>query len=240
MGPNDTDPEELVGEQLRFYREDATAFEAWRVDVFEAGGGGAVGEAQRTERRRVLAALRDFTPRGRVLELACGTGAFTGALLDHADHLTAVDGSPESLAIARAKLRDRSERLTFVEADLFTWRPERRYDVVFFGYWLTHVPPSRFEPFWEAVRDALTPGGRVFFVDSGATPAPDESTSDGYRERDDLAAGVSHRELNGRGYRVVKVVWQPEALEARLTALGWRASIQRLDRCIWGRASPRA
>jgi hypothetical protein len=28
------------------------------------------------------------------------------------------------------------------------WRPDRRYDVVFFGFWLSHVPLERFAAFW--------------------------------------------------------------------------------------------
>jgi hypothetical protein len=31
----------------------------------------------------------------------------------------------------------------FICADLFAWSPERRYDVVFFGFWLSHVPLER-------------------------------------------------------------------------------------------------
>src|SRR6266511_3494592 len=30
----------------------------------------------------------------------------------------------------------------FIRADIFEWVPDRRYDVVFFGFWLSHVPPS--------------------------------------------------------------------------------------------------
>jgi hypothetical protein len=31
----------------------------------------------------------------------------------------------------------------FVQADLFAWKPDRRYDVAFFGFWLSHVPCDR-------------------------------------------------------------------------------------------------
>jgi len=98
-----------------------------------------------------------------VLELACGRGAWTSQLLRHATDVTAVDASPEMLAIAAA--RAGSERVRFIQADLFAWEPDRRYDVVFFGFWLSHVPPARFEPFWAVVADCLKPQGRVFFAD---------------------------------------------------------------------------
>jgi hypothetical protein len=53
----------------------------------------------------------------------------------------------EMLAIAAAQVS--GERVRFVQADLFTWTPDRRYDVVFFGFWLSHVPFERFESFAE-------------------------------------------------------------------------------------------
>jgi len=43
----------------------------------------------------------------------------------------------------------------FIQADLFAWRPDRRYDVVFMGFWLSHVPAERFASFWSLVADCL-------------------------------------------------------------------------------------
>ena len=97
-------------------------------------------------------ALEAFRPTGRVLELACGPGVWTGQLLRHATEVTAVDASPEMLAAAAA--RADSDRVRFVRADLFDWVPDRRYDVVFFGFWLSHVPPERFDAFWSLVAPA--------------------------------------------------------------------------------------
>jgi trans-aconitate methyltransferase len=84
-------------------------------------------------------------------------------LLSHADDVTAVDAAPEMLQIAAAKVRDR--RVRFVQADLFSWQPDRRYDVVFFGFWLSHVPLERFEEFWRLIDRCLKPAGWVAFVD---------------------------------------------------------------------------
>lgn len=121
-----------------------------------------------------------------MLELACGRGAWTSQLLRHATDVTAVDASPEMLAIAA--IRAGSERVRFIQADLFAWEPDRRYDVVFFGFWLSHVPPARFDPFWAVVADCLKPQGRVFFAD------------DAYRTPDELVEGPSspviRRQLN--------------------------------------------
>ncbi len=108
----------------------------------------------------------------------------------------------------------------FVEADLFSWRPTRRYDAVFFGFWISHVPEDRFEPFWNLVDEALEPGGTVFFFD------------DNYRVDVELVEGVHspivRRELkDGTPFRVVKIPYEPAQLERRLRALNWDITVSR-------------
>lgn len=202
MGTTD----ELLAEQIAYYRARAPEY-------FDGVIPGAVDGGE------IEAALDAFRPAGDVLELACGPGTWTAQLLRHADRLTAVDASPEMLAIAASEVAG-DARVTFVHADLFEWRPERRYDVVFFGYWLSHVPLERFAAFWSLVDDCLAPAGRVFFAD------------DGYRTPDELIEGESsstiRRRLNdGSRFRAVKVPHEPAELEQRLARLGWRISVTR-------------
>ena len=149
---------------------------------------------------------------GSVLELACGPGVWTGPLLRHATDVTAVDTSPEMLAIAAARIG--SERVRFVQADLFAWQPARRYDVVFMGFWLSHVPAGRFESFWSLVAECLRPAGRVFFAD------------DAYRTPGELVEGPSSSTIlrqipDGTAYRLVKMPHRPADLERQLRQLGW-------------------
>ncbi|HUR76679.1 MAG TPA: class I SAM-dependent methyltransferase [Acidimicrobiales bacterium] len=109
-----------------------------------------------------------------VLELAAGTGNLTTELvgLETVSHVTALDSSPETLAIAATKLANPA-KVSFIAADLFAWTPQQRYDVVAFGFWLSHVSPGRLDAFWRR-HTALAPGGRVFFVDN-AVPVEVES-----------------------------------------------------------------
>ena len=156
-------------------------------------------------------------PAGDVLELACGPGWWTSRLLQDATSVTAVDAAREMLAIARDAIGD-DARVSFVLADLFTWRPDRRYDVVFFGFWLSHVPLERFDAFWALVDECLAPAGRVFFAD------------DAYRTADELIEGPESttilRRLNdGSPHRVVKVPHTPHELERRLAQLGWDVAV---------------
>lgn len=55
-------------------------------------------------KHEVAAALDAFRSTGDVLELACGTGAWTVELLRHANAVTAVDFSPEMLELARRRV----------------------------------------------------------------------------------------------------------------------------------------
>jgi len=192
----------LLDEQVTYYRSLAADYLNQGLDL--PGGD------------ELTQALEAFQPAGSVLELACGPGVWTSQLLRHATDVTAVDASPEMLAIAAARVGD--DRVRFVQADLFTWVPDRRYDVVFFGFWLSHVPPGRFESFWTLVADCLTEDGRVFFAD------------DAYRTPEELIEGPSsstiRRQLDdGTSYRIVKVPHQPADLEQRLRRLGWHITV---------------
>jgi ubiquinone/menaquinone biosynthesis C-methylase UbiE len=80
-----------------------------------------------------------------VLELACGTGSFTREIVRHAQTVTAVDASLRMLAINRTCVNDLTVR--YVHGDIFAGVPDRTYDVVFFGFWLSNVPPSAFHDF---------------------------------------------------------------------------------------------
>jgi len=168
-----------------------------------------------------------------VLELACGTVLWMVELARHATSVTAVDASPEVLEINYARLREagRETAVRYVEADLFGWRPDAAYDAVSFGFWLSHVPPERFEAFWDLVRSALRPGGRVFFVDSLGPATQDEKMR---RSRDPQGHTTIRRLDDGREFRIVKVFYDPATLERRLAQLGWRLSVRATEHLLYG------
>jgi demethylmenaquinone methyltransferase/2-methoxy-6-polyprenyl-1,4-benzoquinol methylase len=194
--------DDILVEQIAYYRAIAPEYESLSIP----GAGGP----------EALRALEAFGPTGDVLELACGPGIWTEILLRYASSVTAVDAAPEMIRRARDRAAD--ARVRFLEADLFSWAPERRYDVVFFGFWLSHVPPERFEAFWSLVDDCLEPDGRVFFVD------------DSFRTPEELIEGdgssiIQRRTGNGALFRAVKVPYRPTELEAALRKLGWRFAV---------------
>jgi SAM-dependent methyltransferase len=172
---------------------------------------------------RVLARalIDEFAPTGHVLELACGNGSFTRELVRYARTVTAIDGSPRMLERNRVEVAD--SRVTYVNANIFDWQPERRYDAVFFGFWLSHVPPTSFDEFWALVRSALRVGGRVAFVDEDDRGA----NNDDIHLVDNVP--VAPRTLrDGRRFDIVKVYWDPTELEDRLRTLDWQVAVRRV------------
>jgi SAM-dependent methyltransferase len=205
-----------LSEQLEYYRARSAEYDQWWLRQGRYDRGTALNAQWFAEAALVSSALAAFRPGGRVLELACGTGIWSEQLLPFADHLTLVDGSPEMLQIAATRLR--SPEVVMIEADLFRWQPAEKFDVVFFGFWLSHVPDERFADFWRLVGRCLAPGGRVFFVDSRYDPT---STALDHR-LPKPGATVVHRRLNdGREYRIVKVFYDPAELCDHLHRLGW-------------------
>ena len=168
------------------------------------------------------ALIDDFAPTGDVLELACGPGTSARHLIRHASTLTLVDGSARMLARARETIN--GPNVTFIEADIFDWEPDRRYDAVFFSAWLSHVPPARFEDPWTLVRRSLGPDGRVAFLDEDDRGAMNDEVSivDGIPIAPRMLA-------DGTTFDIVKVFWKPTELERRLDDLGWAISVRPVD-----------
>ncbi|MGH2693264.1 MAG: class I SAM-dependent methyltransferase [Actinomycetota bacterium] len=174
----------------------------------------------------LAAAVDDFGPRGRILEVACGTGTWTSRLLAYSDDVTALDSSPRMLELNRRRVNN--PRVRYAAVDVFEWEPDGLYDVVFFAFWLSHVPTARFESFWDVVSRALAPQGRVFFMDEGAHDRWHEEVID------PSIPLVRRRLRDGSEHRVVKALWEPEELEDRLRGLGWDVTVTGVGAFYWG------
>ena len=198
---------EILAEQKRYYAERAPEYDDWWYRR-----GRYTREPERERRWLVDVAeleerLQSFAPRGDVLELAAGTGIWTRRLVPAADRVVAVDANAETLAL-------NTPAAELVVADIFGWRPPQQFDVVFFSFWLSHVPEERFAEFWALVRSALRPDGRVFLIDSG----PPEVAGDGELQVRQLA--------DGREFTIVKRFWQPDELAERVAGLGFELDLE--------------
>ena len=217
------DLDELLAEQIAYYRARAPEYDRWWERTAQYELDPALHEEWESEKRELAALVDDWLDPfggGRVLELACGTGIWTSALARRFGEIVAVDAAPETIAIARAKLPP-DDNVRFVEADVFAWEPDGEFDVVFFSFWISHVPPDRFAAFWSLVERALAPGGRAIFIDNkprdGVWP-PVAPRADSFVEvRSDLSSGDIHR--------IVKRYFEADELRQLVAGLGWRADV---------------
>ena len=218
----------LLDAQIAYYRARAAEYDAWwfRTGRFDRGAeNNAAWKADVAAVEGAVADMLATTRPSTVLELACGTGLFTRHIAPRVSAVTAVDASPEVIAINRQRVAAGNVR--YVEANLFAFEPDARYDCVFMSFWLSHVPHARFAPFWSMVRRALAPGGVAYVVDSAHDPT---STAANHPTPDRHAGIVTRRLDDGREFRIVKVFYEPATLDASLRSLGFEAHIERTAR----------
>jgi ubiquinone/menaquinone biosynthesis C-methylase UbiE len=203
--------DDILREQLAYYRARAQEYD----ESVQQTGRFATPEPQDqqidAEWAQIVRALHALPPCDDVLELACGTGIWTQELLQVGKTITALDGAPEMLELNRAKIA--SPRVQYETADLFAWQPVREYDLVFFAFWLSHVPPEQLGSFLDKVAHATRPGGRVLIVDE---PAGGNQLS-GTAEADNQTRTLH----DGRSFQIVKVYYDPAEIQEQLHQRGF-------------------
>jgi trans-aconitate methyltransferase len=212
---------DIIDRQIAYYRARAGEYDEW----LERKGRYDYGPEQRArwfeETAEVARMLRGYARVDYALDVAAGTGLWTKQLACRARHVVALDASPEMIALNRSKVR--AENVEYRQVDVFTWEPDRQYDLIFCGFWLSHVLPALLPDFLATLRSALSPKGRLFIVDT--LPSPDATAKD--HPTPDASAELSRRRLNdGREFEIVKVYYSPNQLKARLDAAG-------MDSTIW-------
>src|SRR5689334_15435465 len=222
-------PNDVIQDQIAYYRARAGEYDEWFYRVGRYDRGAELNQVWFDEVAVVQKALHSLPRAEHILELACGTGIWTQELAKIGDHVTALDASAEVIAINRQKLQQTN--VEYVQADLFAWEPEpAAYDMVFFGFWLSHVPPERLDGFLDTVQRALKSGGRLFALDS----LPD-NTSSAKNHENYGTDGIYHtRKLNdGQEFKIVKIFYEPDALGAKLAEHGFDATVKTSGRYFW-------
>ena len=210
----------LIEEQASYYRARAEEYDEW----FLRTGRYDRGEEHRQQWNRELDTIRSFitssAPLGDTLEIACGTGLWTGHLAALAGSLTALDAVEETISLNQEKNADL--QVDYLVADVFDWEPTATFDTIFFGFWLSHIPTSHFDNFWQKIGRALKPSGKVIFADSRKAQ---RSTANDHHPLDD--SGVVERRLNsGETFRIVKRFYEPQQLLATLYPMGWEGDVR--------------
>ena len=210
---------ELLEEQMRYYEARAPIYD----QLYLRQGRYVVDDAAWTENwHKETAELERFVggldASGDVLELAPGTGLWTRFLAPRARRFVGVDASPNMLERNRHR---HDKDVEFVRADLFVWDQDERFDLIFAGFFLSHVPPDLWVPFWSKVARWLAPGGTLAFVDDSWGP-------DRPRSSDRVEDGPDHahiRRLDDGAYTIVKRFFRPAELEAAFVEAGLTAEV---------------
>jgi demethylmenaquinone methyltransferase/2-methoxy-6-polyprenyl-1,4-benzoquinol methylase len=212
--------QDIIQQQIDYYRARAGEYDEWFYRIGRYDRGEALNRQWFEEIAAVIGALRRLGRFGHVLELAGGTGIWTRELASLADRVTVIDAAPEMLAINREKVG--SPKIDYVQADIFAWQPTGQFDLVFFGFWLSHVPPEKAEAFLSKVYRATRPGGRAFLVDSRHEQT---STARDHALPDQGETTLTRRLNNGQEFTIVKVFYPPEQVGQMLERVGFSADV---------------
>ncbi len=94
----------LIQQQIAYYRAWAGEYDEWFLRQGRFDHGVELNQKWFDQAEALRRALGEFALQGRVLELACGTGLWTGELARYAERVVAVDAAPEVLEINRQRL----------------------------------------------------------------------------------------------------------------------------------------
>ncbi|MDR3692402.1 MAG: class I SAM-dependent methyltransferase [Fimbriimonas sp.] len=219
MSSASSSPESIdaaLEEQKAYYRARAAEYDEWFLRRGRYARGSEHSERWFREVERVVADLEQFAPYGQALELAGGTGLWTLRLAPHAEQVTVVDASREMIEINKERLEGHAVR--YLEQDIFSFEPDRRYDFMFFSFWISHVPSDLFDEFWAMVKRCLKPDGKVFFLDS--LKEPQSTAVDHVLPGEDHSETLVRRLNDGREFRIFKLFYKPDELRERLDGLG--------------------
>ena len=218
---------DILQEQMAYYRARAAEYDEWFYRHGRYDRGEEANAQWFAELDIVRNALHNLKPVDSALELASGTGIWTGELLKLAQHITALDAAQEMHAINRSKHPE--AMIDFQQVDLFEWSPETTYDLVFFAYWLSHVPPEKLDAFLEKVYQATKPGGKVFMIDSRLNVY----SSAANHPEPDLDNHTHTRLLNdGQTYTIYKIFYEVDALTEAFHKAGFSPKVQITDNYV--------
>lgn len=133
------------------------------------------------------AELDELTP-GTALDAGCGEGAEAIWLATRGWRVTAVDISAAALDRVAARRGPAAERVDWVEADLSTWQPDGRFDLVTTFYAHPTIPQLAF---YERIADWVAPGGTLLIVGHLDAPGHDHEHGSDHRSEPLAKASVT-------------------------------------------------
>lgn len=125
------------------------------------------------ERQEDLAAatalLKDLFRDKEVFEIACGTGYWTERIAETARSIFATDINQNVIELAEKK-KYPANKVTFAVADLFEYRPPKKYETLFAGFIWSHIPLQDLDRFVRISTNFVAPGGMLVLMDNNYVP----------------------------------------------------------------------
>ncbi|KAF3889767.1 MULTISPECIES: class I SAM-dependent DNA methyltransferase [Nostocales] len=214
----------ILQEQIAYYSARANEYDEWFYRIGRYDRGEELNQRWFNEAGVIRNALYQIGNVERVLELACGTGIWTQELLKIGQKITALDASSEVIAIARSKIG--AANVEYQQIDLFNWEPNTEYDLVFFSFWLSHVPPNLVDSFLKKVYKATHRGGQIFIVDSRFEST---STAKNHVLENDGNIYINRKLNDDQEFKIVKIFYSPEQLRGKLIQAGFEVDVKVTD-----------
>jgi SAM-dependent methyltransferase len=213
----DRPPRDEAADLVAYYEARAPEYDDWYLRRGRYSHGPIHDAAWNAELDTAGRWLDGLPIRGDIVELAAGTGWWSPLLAEKGE-LSLYDAAAAPLELARERLVAHGLRAHLHVRDAWAV-PDRQVDVLFAGFWLSHVPRGRLGEFLATGRAWLRPGGTFAFIDSlrdaqsGAAdhPAPGDDAS-------------RRRVADGREFQIVKVYYEPAELRAALLRAGFASA----------------
>ncbi len=154
--------------------------------------------------------VKQISKNKTVLDLACGTSYWTKVAAESAIEIVATDIAAEM--ISQAKSKKYNCPVGFMVSDLYhlPFKPSS-FDLIIFGFWLSHEPKQNYSVLFDSITAPLIPGGCIWMIDNNPPAEGPRSDSLGTDEHGNNLK--SRRLQNGDEYIILKNYFSKEELE---------------------------
>jgi len=98
----------------------------------------------------------------RILVPGCGNGHEVLALAERGFDVVAIDIAPTPIKNLQAALHTKQLNAELIQADFFTWKPEKPFDMIYEQTSLCALPLERWESYEKCLSSWLKPKGLLF------------------------------------------------------------------------------
>jgi ubiquinone/menaquinone biosynthesis C-methylase UbiE len=163
--------DDLRRSMFRYYDERASEYE----EAYVLGTGTAsIQNADVFHHEAVLlTGVVERFARGRLVDLACGTGFWLQHYAARCSSVTLIDQSSRMLDMCRTKVAalDVGHRVSIVQSDVFEHTfDQRAFDSALIGFLISHLTEDQERLLFARLRTMLDSGGRFLILDSAYSP----------------------------------------------------------------------